>query len=441
MKRLPLFILLNALAVMANTKDVAFMNRMETWTGDEVETFSQLISHDSPSMGTFNQNYWVNANFATNAHSPNILYICGEATCHGPANAVVSTARDLGAHIFTLEHRYYGASMPVKNLETQNLKYLSVKEALLDLVTFKKAMTAQMGLTGKWIVVGGSYAGALAAYLRSTYPLDFAGALSSSGPVMADFDFSEYDAHVAKVAGKDCQAAILSVVAKVEKSIVSDKGFAAEKKFFGVKNLKLREDFLYLLADAAAGAVQYGLKDQFCQAVVKNGRTGYAKGVALVSRMLGNLEEMSAQSAEDTSLVVGQEVGMRQWFYQSCTELGYWQNVNKDAAKRARSVKINADYHNAICKRLFGIQASSVTATNKKYYEPLLLPTSSNVFYTNGEEDPWSNLSITSSTNKNISTKLIKGAAHCDDLSLQATPEVMAAQVEFLVLAKKWTEN
>jgi len=36
-----------------------------------------------------------------------------------------------------LEHRYYGESSPFKELTSDNLKYLSSKQALFDLATFR----------------------------------------------------------------------------------------------------------------------------------------------------------------------------------------------------------------------------------------------------------------------------------------------------------------
>lgn len=46
-------------------------------------------------------------------------------------------AKQFGAAIVCLEHRYYGESSPFEELTSDNLKYLSSKQALFDLAAFR----------------------------------------------------------------------------------------------------------------------------------------------------------------------------------------------------------------------------------------------------------------------------------------------------------------
>ncbi len=46
-------------------------------------------------------------------------------------------AKKFGAAIVSLEHRYYGESSPFEELTTDNLTYLSSKQALFDLAVFR----------------------------------------------------------------------------------------------------------------------------------------------------------------------------------------------------------------------------------------------------------------------------------------------------------------
>lgn len=53
-------------------------------------------------------------------------------------NVMQVLAKKFGAAIVSLEHRYYGKSSPFKSLTTNNLRYLSSKQALFDLAVFRQ---------------------------------------------------------------------------------------------------------------------------------------------------------------------------------------------------------------------------------------------------------------------------------------------------------------
>jgi hypothetical protein len=99
--------------------------------------------------------------------------------------------------IVTLEHRYYGASVPVDSLTTENLRWLSSKQAIYDLarfvVAFKKDWEKKTNATNtKIFTIGCSYSGALSAWFRLKFPHITVGAISSSGVVHAILDFTAF---------------------------------------------------------------------------------------------------------------------------------------------------------------------------------------------------------------------------------------------------------
>lgn len=69
--------------------------------------------------------------------------------------------------------------------------YLTSEQALADLAYFIEEMTHlhQIPADTKWIMFGGSYPGSLAAWMRVKYPHLVHGAVSSSGPLLAQIDF------------------------------------------------------------------------------------------------------------------------------------------------------------------------------------------------------------------------------------------------------------
>ena len=57
--------------------------------------------------------------------------------------------------------RYYGDSHPTEDVSLSNLRYLSSRQALQDIVSLKAHIMQQYKLTkeNKWIAFGGSYSG------------------------------------------------------------------------------------------------------------------------------------------------------------------------------------------------------------------------------------------------------------------------------------------
>lgn len=409
--------------------------------------FSQNINHnDITDLRRFNQRYWWTKEYAKSKSAPVIIYLCGESECGSGVFWGMTGAHSqvLGAYSFALEHRYYGKSQPFKDLTNLSLKYLTTELALKDVINFKRQIAAQMGLTGKWIIIGGSYAGHLAAQLRRLYPNDFVGALASSAAVRADDNMTEYDEHVAKIAGPECLKNLHPILFEVENAITTDDGFKKMKDLFLVPQMNHRVDFMYLLSDVTSASIQLGHKEQFCTALKEKGLAGLVEMKKFIDKRYVDFSRYSAEEAEKTDLASNNgSVEMRQWFYQSCTEYGFWQNASSTEALRARSKMLNVNYHNELCQRLFNLpEALPVNNTIKYYYNPLLDITTSNILFTNGDRDPWLSTTINplngNVTNPNTESILMTDAMHCDDLSRGGNASIQAAKQKFQSLAKSW---
>ena len=92
--------------------------------------------------------------------------------------------------------RFYGESRPTEDVSLANLKYLSSRQALADFAYFQLLMAGNglynISSSSKWVVFGGSYSGALAAWFRQLYPQVVVGAIATSAPVLAKVNFVEY---------------------------------------------------------------------------------------------------------------------------------------------------------------------------------------------------------------------------------------------------------
>lgn len=98
-----------------------------------------------------------------------------------------------GALLYSLEHRFYGESQPFGDWATENFEYLNVDQALADVAYFIDNQNKKLGYKADWIVIGGSYPGALSAWFKSQYPDHAVGAWSSSGVIKAIKDFAAFD--------------------------------------------------------------------------------------------------------------------------------------------------------------------------------------------------------------------------------------------------------
>lgn len=418
--------------------------------------FDQLIDHFGGSTKTFKQRYWIDSQFVEKPKTAPVIYvICGEATCGGASDMepINKEAKRLKAHLVALEHRYYGYSIPAKDLSAKNMIYLSQEQAIEDLARFQKFVVKTKKFQGKWIAVGGSYPGSLSAFYRMKHPELVVGALASSAPVFAKADFEEYDRHIAKVAGAQCLAQIQKTVAEVEKRLKMGSAESMNvRKIFKAEEVRDDRDFMYVIADMAAIAIQYGYQQFFCDALTKAGSdleatlAAYGKAGTKLFDDFGITAVMDsfqgAESIDPKDSIQG--FGMRSWMYQSCTQFGYYQIANSDPAMSSRSSMITESYHDEVCERLYGIKKKvDASKTNREWYENLFNKKTTNIFFTNGSNDPWSNLSILDGSaeakrNLDLSYMTINGQAHCSDLTSKHDSEIQKAQAALSALIDLW---
>jgi pimeloyl-ACP methyl ester carboxylesterase len=237
-----------------------------------IDRTKYVVDFFSHKQDTFRQRYFVFDKHRSNSTGNDValLYICGEAMCSGtPQNYAIDYARELGASLLTLEHRYYGKSVPVPTLSTQNLRHLTTQQALADLAYFIQFYGKHAKLhKPKWIIIGCSYAGALSAWFRLKYPHLVVGALSSSGVVNAILNFWEFDDQIRISTGPKCSAQLRRVTNIMERQF--EKGNKQlVKQLFNAQDLE-DDDFWFLVADAAAESIQYGFHDEVCDPMLQH---------------------------------------------------------------------------------------------------------------------------------------------------------------------------
>ncbi|XP_016865653.1 thymus-specific serine protease isoform X4 [Homo sapiens] len=147
---------------------------------------------------SFLQRYWVNDQHWVGQDGPIFLHLGGEGSL-GPGSVMrghpAALAPAWGALVISLEHRFYGLSIPAGGLEMAQLRFLSSRLALADVVSARLALSRLFNISSSspWICFGGSYAGSLAAWARLKFPHLIFASVASSAPVRAVLDFSEYN--------------------------------------------------------------------------------------------------------------------------------------------------------------------------------------------------------------------------------------------------------
>ena len=315
----------------------------EIHANDEFEWFTQNLDHFNPQVNeTFQQRYYDIDRYWNPKKGPLFLYICGEGTCRKPADNsfVVNLAKKFRGRVLALEHRYYGMSQPKPDWSTENLQFLTPDQGLADLANFATAKSHEFTKQHKiphrrWITVGGSYPGALSAWFRSKYPHIAFAALSSSGVVNAIADYHQYDEQVYKStikSGSECPNRFIEARRYIEKLMNSEKRLEIIKKFGYDKNM-VDGEFYYFIGDLVAGPVQYGARTTFCDGLMEvkdnivyiiDYLADFAKGQGM------SLEEYTAEFTANTTIDFNKN--MRQWTYQTCANLGYFQTPAKDVS-------------------------------------------------------------------------------------------------------------
>lgn len=167
--------------------------------------FDQVIDHFTyDSQATFAQKFLVYDKFYRNSSTsssnndtgsgPIFFFFGGEGGVedfYNNSGALFEYAPEFGALIVFLEHRYYGTSTPVVaaaaagDTERQQLRYLTIEQALADTAVFLSSKAAVLGCPADTDVIlwGGSYGGMLAAWFRFKYAHLSTGAIAASAPI------------------------------------------------------------------------------------------------------------------------------------------------------------------------------------------------------------------------------------------------------------------
>ena len=356
-----------------------------------VNLFQQRIWHTGSNATTFDQRYYFDTSAWSGSSSSDVfLYIGGEGPLGGtPGGYPAVLAKARGALVFALEHRYYGQSNPSPLSDRVTLTSLTVENALEDLAVFIQAMQGAWGLSGKWLVIGGSYPGGLSSWFRQKYPHLAAASWSSSGVVNAVYNFTGFDAQVLLDVSPQCQAALHAVTAAFDAAWDNPATRGALRAQFGTPAYFSKADMAWMLGDSAGMAAQYGSKAALCSAMLPltdplaqfAAFTADHYGPAFGASCYYSTTCLSSPSMSD------QWVGADwMWVYECCNQLAYW-NVAYTGSQRSAAVTL--DYFNSQCQSAMGFDpytSGRNAAFNAAYGGAT--PDSNATIALNGSDDP-----------------------------------------------------
>lgn len=126
------------------------------------------------------------------------------------------------------------------------------------------------------------------------------------------------------------------------------------------------------------------------------------------------IEQLACTSVEST-VATG---GFRQWLYQMCSQMGFFQTT--DNRPHLFGNMIPLDFYVKQCSLVFGPMVNGTTMVSGILTNNLkqrgLRPNVKNVISLQGSFDPWHTVGITESIPDRVQAVFIEGTAHCADL-------------------------
>ncbi|PVU94285.1 hypothetical protein BB561_002665 [Smittium simulii] len=467
------------------TSNSATAQKLGTITNDPTRhVFLQNISHKAPSIGKFNQSFYINDDF----YQPGVF-------CHGeiPADPIriktnetmsfdMELVRETGALVFLLELRN----------KYNNFIKTQIQSLPQNNSVDKNPISAHRGAKWrqKWFYYGSSLSGSLAQWLRITFPHLVDAAYASSGPVdtVPSYPYSD----IAVYNALPCSASVANAVELIDTIFGADldqfpstsniKNFPITKhqiiKLFGFKDFHNDRDFLYLISSMLNRIVatetpshpsqppllQDGTSriNHFCSFFSKKKVSAYADIVSYGKAVKSILTDATTNKQYESQLVSRTAMGLnlnksseRLWLWLTCNEMGNFAVSAKNHGYNATlifSKFITFDYFWDQCQTWFGFNSSytHLSMINNRFGGKSVIPDPRTV-YVEGTGDPTYLASVvyyqTTLANRSLSNLpqniiAIKNAYHHSEYissTLHTNPDLKIAQKTILDFFKAWS--
>ncbi|CAH2105745.1 unnamed protein product [Euphydryas editha] len=399
------------------------------------------IDHFDPqNKDTYQMRFMFNEEFFGGDGYPIFIMVGGEWNISPGylqgGNMYLNAQENRGFLIYT-EHRYYGQSLPYQNFTTENLRFLNVDQALADLAYFIKTMKESPRFANsKVILYGGSYAANMVLWFKQRYPHLTLGVVASSGPILGQVDFTGYLEVVHEAfsseGGEECMSIIKEGIQQTIAAIATTSGRQEVQRMFRLCSPLLYDDeyelgyFSGLISWTFSGSVQTS-RPGTISAVCRNfltdvyGTTPMEKigGYVRATQNIGS----SCFSTYEAYVRILRTMNnnSRAWYYQTCTEYGYYQTAPRSGTVFDDLVWLSVPFYVDICKQAFdqkfdeAFVYNAVDRVNRVFGG--LAPNVNNTINIHGTADPWHVLGVHDDINESSPTYMVPRAPHCFDLS------------------------
>lgn len=268
--------------------------------------------------------------------------------------------------------------MLLRDLSSENLRYLSIDQALADVAHFITTIRQEPKYhESKVVVIGGSYAGTMATWFRQKYPHLAAGAWASSAPLLGKFDFKEYKEIVgqslALVGGADCYMIVKKGFAMTEALIANNQTermrelFNICDEFDGVDKYDVWTFFSWM-SNIAASFVQNHQRQpiqSYCERFTSQYQRNGTQSDDDILRIFANVIQTFFDSPHESCTRIDYATSLRrmkqieytdgeyrQWIYQTCSEFGWYQTSASDEQPFGSSFPV--DLNARTCREVYG---------------------------------------------------------------------------------------
>ncbi|KAG2132870.1 serine carboxypeptidase S28-domain-containing protein [Suillus bovinus] len=444
--------------------------------------FNQLIDHKNPRLGTFQQRYWMNWEFYRPG-GPIILMTPGEGAADDATVFITNhsinglIAQQQNGTAILIEHRFFGYSNPYDNLTSQSLAVLTIQQAIDDLEYF--ANTADLPMPGgdavkpgqaPWILIGGSYSGALASWTIVNKPGLFWAAYASSAVVEVITDFYKFFTPIYEYMPHNCSSDIEAVIAYLDGLYMANDtaGIQILKETFGLGDVVHVDDFASAL-QSSLFTWNTKLFVKLCDALeVKDGVIAGPEGWGLKNAIYswGNFwnttfynyscgiesDAEACLGSYDTSQIFWTNVTVnnswRSWYWMVCNQMGFYQVGPPKGQPAIVSRILQPIYDKRQCVNMFPQAFThppepATKEINAKYggWDVSV----QRLFFANGLRDPWREATVSATgLNKPKNPRMPiyeSDGFHTSDMLTKnsiADPTIAAVQEAALRYMKEW---